>query len=286
MFGAFRQHEPARRAGREVAIGDALQRRPGGRHADDAIARAGQHRRLPGAVDDKEIFGTVRRHVAPEQRQRAGGGDAWVRHRIGNHQVGGHRVANQRQSTIGAGQRAGERHNLADYRQQRLRAARQIGDAARHRLGVAPMSSKVEGHGDIAVARQRQRDGLHELLRTSKAMCDDDDRTRLLAGPRHKLWTKDGGRNRTDACRRDGDIGKLASQSPKAGEHCDQGQKCTRRQQFMPVEGGGEFAHRSVAHSLMKPRAWRSARWINKHFNMTSSLYISFCCQSLFTPAQ
>ena len=39
-----------------------------------------------------------------------------------------------------------------------------LGDVAAHRRRIAAVSEKIEGHRNIAIARQRFREGLHQLL--------------------------------------------------------------------------------------------------------------------------
>ncbi len=58
-----------------------------------------------------------------------------------------------------------------------------VGKASGQRLGVLSMPRKVEGRDHIAVLRQGEREGLHELLRAGKAVGDGDEGRRWRARP-------------------------------------------------------------------------------------------------------
>jgi len=60
---------------------------------------------------------------------------------------------------------AGKRHHLGHFFHQCVRGTLGFGEAAGQGPRVAAMSEKIEGHRDVAVARQRHRERLHELLR-------------------------------------------------------------------------------------------------------------------------
>ena len=79
-------------------------------------------------------------------------------------------------AAVASGQLARRCRDVGQFRQQCGGDGLALGNVAAHRKRVAAMAEKVEGHGDIAVARQRFRERLHQLLRSGKAMRDDDDR--------------------------------------------------------------------------------------------------------------
>ena len=62
--------------------------------------------------------------------------------------------------------------------QQASRGAILARDVAGHRLRIASVSGEVEGHGNVAIARKGQCEGLHQLLRSGKAMGNQHHRRR------------------------------------------------------------------------------------------------------------
>ena len=88
-------------------------------------------------------------------------------------------MAEYRKPAVAARQLAWRsRDDLAKFCQQCRGDRLAFGDVAAHRSRVTAMAEKIEGHGDVAVARQRFREGLHQLLRAGKTVRDDDNRGR------------------------------------------------------------------------------------------------------------
>ena len=85
-------------------------------------------------------------------------------------------MAEHRAAPVAARQAAHELGHLLHRCQQRALAFLRVRQPAAQRCGVAPMAGVVEGHGDVAVARQRQRKGLHQLLRPGEAVRDQHHR--------------------------------------------------------------------------------------------------------------
>ena len=120
--------------------------------------------------------GVSARDAGREQRHADGGLQLGVRLRMAHHDVRGHRMAEHGAAPVAARQAAHEGGHLLHRRQQRALACLRLGQAAAQGRGVAAMARVVEGHGDVAVARQGQRKGLHQLLRSGKAMRDQHHR--------------------------------------------------------------------------------------------------------------
>ena len=66
----------------------------------------------------------------------------------------------------------GDLRRLVD---EQPRGALDLAEIAAQRPRIAAVAGKIEGRGDIAVARERQREGLHQPPGTREAMRDDDD---------------------------------------------------------------------------------------------------------------
>ena len=75
----------------------------------------------------------------------------------------------------------GKVHHRAGLLQQQAGGAFDLGDITAQGLEVAPVAEVIEGHRQVAVARQRHREGLHQLLRAGKAVRDNHHRQRIPA---------------------------------------------------------------------------------------------------------
>ena len=85
-----------------------------------------------------------------------------------------------------SGRRARKAMTSASAASRAAEAAASFDDAAGERRRVPPMAGEVEGHRDIAVARQRGGELLHELLRPGEAVRDDHHRRAASRGrPEH-----------------------------------------------------------------------------------------------------
>ena len=86
-------------------------------------------------------------------------------------------MSQERKAAVGAGKGDCEVSDLSNFRQQGARAHGHIAQASRERLWIAAVAREIECHGYIPVARQRYREGLHQLLRTCEAMRNYNHRT-------------------------------------------------------------------------------------------------------------
>ena len=158
-----------------MTIGLAGDRRAAGGEIDDAEALIAEHRRFERADDDEQIARTGRGYDGRKYRYGDGRLDIRRGLRKPHHDVGSHRMPEHRKPAIAAGQLACPRRDIGQFRQQRGGDRLAFGDVAAHRRRVAAVPEKIEGHGNIAVARQRFREGLHQLLGAGKAVGDHDD---------------------------------------------------------------------------------------------------------------
>ncbi len=72
-----------------------------------------------------------------------------------------------------AGEGGDARHLVHEY----PRGAGRLDDASGERLRIAPVPGEVEGHRGVAIAREGERERLHQLLRSGEAVGDDDHGT-------------------------------------------------------------------------------------------------------------
>jgi len=84
-------------------------------------------------------------------------------------------VTDQRELAVELRPRARVSRDFVELVEQLVGAAGEIDDAAVQRQSVAAVAGEIEGDGEIAVARQRRRDGRHHLLRAREAVRDDHD---------------------------------------------------------------------------------------------------------------
>ena len=164
MFDAPRQRQFAGGAIRKMAIGLAGDPRAAGGEIDDAKALIAEHRRFERADDDKQIAWTGRGDDG--RKYRYGDGRLDIRRGLckPHHDVGSHRMPEHRKPAIAAWQLARPCRDIGQFCQQRRGYRLAFGDVAAHGRRVAAVPKKVEGHSNIAVARQRFREGLHQLL--------------------------------------------------------------------------------------------------------------------------
>ena len=98
-----------------------------------------------------------------------------VRFREAHDDVRSHGVAEHGEAAVA--QRAGEGGDGSGFAEPRVRVAPSgLGDAAGQGGGVTAVAGEVEGHCDVAVAREGRRKGPHELLRAGEAVRDHDHR--------------------------------------------------------------------------------------------------------------
>ena len=98
-------------------------------------------------------------------------------------------MTEHRQPSVGAWQRTGELRDGAQRFEQSTVVRRIIRQTAGQLAGVSTMAGKIEGDRQIAVAGQGQRERQHQLLRSSEAMGDHDQRGRIFAlGAEHSHW--------------------------------------------------------------------------------------------------
>ena len=114
-----------------------------------------------------------------EQRDRDRGLHVGPGVGVAHHHVGGHRVAEHREAAVAAVQA----HRVAAHRVQggqevALHRA-EVGQASAQRLRIAAVAGKIEGDGDVAVARQGGGEGLHQLLRAGEAVRHHHHRRRV-----------------------------------------------------------------------------------------------------------
>ena len=112
-------------------------------------------------------------------------------------------------------ERACERRDVAKLMEKSAQAGVLIGEAAGQRLRIAAVTAKIERGGDIAVAGQCQREGLHQLLRAGESMGDDDHRSRFGG-----CEPEDCHRRRSGAFMRNGDAVARAIELPNGRENC------------------------------------------------------------------
>ena len=92
-----------------------------------------------------------------------------MRRGVADHDVGGHRVPEQRHPPVRPGQAAAIGDHRVERAQQLARAGRIVGDPALERDRIAAVAGEVEGQCEVAVACQRDREGLHQLLRARRS---------------------------------------------------------------------------------------------------------------------
>ncbi len=147
-------------------------------------------------------------------------------------------MAEQRDLAVAAGRGAGVGHDRVELVDQRLRRPVGLRDAAAQRVRVLAVAEEVEGDRDVAVARQRDREGLHQLSRAGEAVGDHDDR----GGPA-VLRAEDGGRRAGDVEGGDGEAVRRANKLHQREDDCGQrenrnGNAVSRRAHPPPLRGG------------------------------------------------
>ena len=76
----------------------------------------------------------------------------------------------KRKAAVGAAKSHCELRDLPDFREEEARARGHIRQAPSERQWIAAVASEIESNRYISIARQCDRDGLHQLLRTGEAM--------------------------------------------------------------------------------------------------------------------
>ena len=162
MLYTFGKNDAARAAVAHPAHGARL---PGGfAHQPLHAQRFFFQKTLQVADDNQQVGGRLRRDGAGKHRHRDGRRHARVLLRVAHDDVRGHRMTEQGELAAGAGQRQGVVGDGAGLFQQLLRGAADFGHVAAQRLRVSAVPVIVEGHRQVAVARQAQGKGLHQLL--------------------------------------------------------------------------------------------------------------------------